>query len=608
MNEHLKRLEAIWLLLTNYTQLSHYVTRADRRTFSRRLEGEGIMFLTSVLPRLFKALDRSFTTGVLELPVGFQKAKHGNYPLFLVKAWEQIFNEDGTLKPTPDIQTGAVACIRQLSAVFYKLEMQYTTEQIDKSIDAFLQAEIDLSTLNLSQPSLEGVLKRARGIVCRLLAGSNPADITPRHGSGSSACRVMPHMRYDSFRFIPRLHEEFPYDEYFFYSTTHLCDNLDVLLDAEEAEPHARCVLVPKDSRGPRLISCEPREFMYIQQGLMNLLYDTVHKHPTIASQIGFNDQTRNQELALSASKDGRYATLDLKEASDRVSLDLVERLFPENWVRKLKASRSQSTLLPNGTLVPLSKFAPMGSACCFPVEAICFWAISLAAIGDHSYVNRMFKNRLTESDMKISVFGDDIIVPVEHYDRVINGLESVGLVVNKDKSYRTGPFRESCGMDAFNGVDVTPVRVKHPSDSNALSQFHDATLFNNFIACYGYANVGSALESLFREFHGPVVISNRYKIQGRHIEKLHKGLSLYGPLTDVPNSYKSRFNHINPDTSCYGVMEYRIPCLESVDININANRWSQLLRHELLQLGERPANSVTLARRHRIKYSWCTP
>jgi hypothetical protein len=380
---------------------------------------------------------------------------------------------------------------------------------------------------------------------------------------------------------------------------SHLSDELGKLVDAVEDEPAAKVVFVPKDSRGPRLISEEPREFMYIQQGLMAKLYDTVERQPAIAGQIGFTDQTRNQEMAKQASIDGCHATLDLKEASDRVSVELVARLFPANWTECLMASRSLRTILPDGTEVPLNKFAPMGSACCFPVEAICFWAIALAAIDPgQSYINRLFKGRLKKDDMRISVFGDDIIVPTEHAQTVAGALEAVGLKVNRDKSFWNGFFRESCGGDYFNGHNVTPIRCKALPENNARARHRTAELFNNFIRRYGYEHVGLALQLLFEKWYGPVPVSSRYK-NSPEMEKTQSGLYLLGPYTDVPTAYKKRMRHR------FQKVEYRIPCIVSRDMYVPADRWSHVLRKHCNKLRDSRVTRVALPKRYRIKYRW---
>ena len=61
----------------------------------------------------------------------------------------------------------------------------------------------------------------------------------------------------------------------------------------------------------------------------------------------------------------------------------------------------------------------------------------------------------------KVRVYGDDIIVPVDMMEPVAAGLEAFGLRVNSSKSFGTGRFRESCGGDYYEGVWITPVRVR---------------------------------------------------------------------------------------------------------------------------------------------------
>ena len=621
--ENLKRLAALWQLLATKSQLSEYVCEADLATFNRRVQAEGMPFLTQTLPRLFKSLDAAFGSSKLEAPVGFKVKKGYAYPLFLCGAWAAIFDKDGSLKSTAEQQSGAVLCIRQLSAIFYKLELPYTDDQVAKTTSSFKQAEADLRDLDLSTEAPSLLLKRAGGIVRRLLTGVNPLDIRPRHGSGSSACKVVPWERYSSFRYIERLARVYPYDEYFFYNHTHLCDCMDELLEAEEAEPMARVVYVPKDSRGPRLISCEPREFMFVQQGLMTLMYDRIREYPAIADQVNCLDQSRNQRLAQSASITGNFATLDLKEASDRVSLEMVRTIFPENWVACLEASRSGSTMLPNGMIMPLAKFAPMGSACCFPVEAICFWSIALAACGcDRDYLNRLFTNRLKDTDMRMSVFGDDIIVPTEHAQKVIRAFEVCGLLVNRSKSYWAGPFRESCGGDYHLGVNVAPVRCKHlPDSDDKFAPLRIADLFNNISTRYEDWTLTYQLHELFSSWFGPVPISaNLYTRLAEQSErwemgpnglqpigltkscvKPFAGLALRGRYTDVPGTYRTRWNHHLQRR------EFRVPIESAINKKVDSDRWGQVLRRELQELSDRPANICALAKRTRIKYGWTT-
>jgi hypothetical protein len=553
---------------------------------------------SSIPRRASKGVDTEYPNAVC----GFANKAGCNYPRFLYLAWRAILEKDGTPKPSKDIDVDAVACIRQVSHLFYKLELPFTESQINSTIEAFKQAEIDVKGQEeIPYGPTEVLLNRARKIVCRLLAGVNPLSIQPKHGSGSSACGVAPHKRYDSFRYIKRLDAVYPYDEYFYFNKSHLVDELYKLADAEEAEPPAKVVLVPKDSRGPRLISEEPREFMYIQQGLMKAMYDRVNGLPAIRGQIGFTDQTRNQRLARLGSRYGTYATLDLKEASDRVSWKLVQTLFPPNWIKALGATRSLATKLPNGELISLSKFAPMGSACCFPVESICFWSIALAACGcDDAYINRLYQNRLTAKDISISVFGDDIIVPTRFYEKVTGALEAVGLIVNSAKSFSVGSFRESCGGDYVYGQPVMPIRCKALPHNDWRSRFRWAEMLNNIIRLHGYDTVGLACADLYKDLYGPVPISSRYR-ESPDLEKTSTGLYLIGLYTDVPSTYKRRWN------KRLQRLEHKVPCMEARPITVELDGWSHVLRKSCLKLHEVRADRLALPKRYRIKYRWIT-
>lgn len=240
-------------------------------------------------------------------------------------------------------------------------------------------------------------------------------------------------------RYYRSLAERFPYEDYFFFNLSHMCDELRSYLSLEELDtPVAKVVLVPKDSRGPRLISSEPLEVQWIQQMLMANMVHTIETHPLTRGLVNFTDQSVNRRLALrgSTEESNFLVTLDMKDASDRVHSTLVRILFPNTWVAALMAARSTATRLPNGEVVQLHKFAPMGSATCFPVEALIFWALSTATIIDSSNsltingravtttpfatLNMLFRGLercgTPACDRAVYVYGDDIILHREDY------------------------------------------------------------------------------------------------------------------------------------------------------------------------------------------------
>jgi hypothetical protein len=294
-------------------------------------------------------------------------------------------------------------------------------------------------------------VRESRILLSRLLDSFDPKDIVPRHGPGAVATKQQLWSKYLWTNVSAKITERYPLDEYFYACLGHVCDRYRDIAITDLDLP-AKVILVPKDSRGPRLISCEPVDYQWIQQGLGRALVRHVESHWLTKHNVFFSNQQTNRFGALLGSLNGEYATLDLKEASDRITVSLVRLLFPEHISMYLLSCRSSSTVLPDGTVLPLQKFAPMGSALCFPIMALCIWAILTAPLVSD-----------TESDTRegIAVYGDDVIVPSHYVGDAIELLEAFGLKVNRAKSCIKGFFRESCGMDAFKGSDVTPTRLR---------------------------------------------------------------------------------------------------------------------------------------------------
>jgi len=129
-----------------------------------------------------------------------------------------------------------------------------------------------------------------------------------------------------------------------------------------------------------------------------------------------------------------------------------------------------------------------MGSALCFPIEAMVFTTLIFLGI------QRSLNSPLTRSDLKrytgsVRVFGDDLIVPKDHVLSVVNLLEHFGARVGADKSFWTGKFRESCGREYFNGRDVSIVRVRQefPTQRKDVREVISLVAFRNQLYMSGY-------------------------------------------------------------------------------------------------------------------------
>jgi hypothetical protein len=492
INGNLKSLQLLWLDLARNQRYRSLVTEEDCNLFIMRSTNEGLSFLTSGLPSIGKALDGYHASNTWDCPLAFESEERevlewDDVELFYFETTKRIPKFLGNaIKAALCGNPTAVDCVRQLSYIFYKLEVKFDEELIVKFLDNFIEVDRSLGDVTFDDDDSykSRLIKRMRGLICRILSNEDPLDITPSHGSGATACRTPNSQKYHKLRYYTKLDDVFSYDEYFFFSPTHLVDEYEKLENASIELPKARVCLVPKDSRGPRVISCEPAELMYIQQGLMRKLYRIIEHHPLTRGSVNFSDQTVNRSMAELGSVTGTLATLDLSDASDRVSLNLIRAVFPPNWVRALEASRSETTLLPDGREVQLNKFAPMGSSCCFPVEALVFWACARAVISEANQVVLSLKRKVFDGCF---VYGDDIITDRYFAASVIDGLETIGLKVNRSKSYLRGPFRESCGGDYYRGVDVTPVRLRKYLGTSSSNFQTTADFFNNLVEKFGY-------------------------------------------------------------------------------------------------------------------------
>ncbi len=208
-----------------------------------------------------------------------------------------------------------------------------------------------------------------------------------------------------------------------------------------------RFTTVPKDCTKDRGIAVEPSINVFYQLGMGQALRRAL-KRSGIDLKMG---QDIHRRVACEASIRGHLSTLDLSNASDTVCRNLVKLLLPPAWYEALDDLRSKKTLF-RGKWHLLEKFSSMGNGFTFELETLVFLCLALA-IDPTGQKLVPGKN--------VFVYGDDIIVPTESSEAVIAALSFFGFSTNKTKSFVSGPFRESCGGDFFEGVDVRPHFLK---------------------------------------------------------------------------------------------------------------------------------------------------
>lgn len=210
-----------------------------------------------------------------------------------------------------------------------------------------------------------------------------------------------------------------------------------------------KVIKVPKSYKTDRTIAKEPCMNIYVQKGFGSVIRSRL-------SRVGVDllDQTVNQELAKEGSITGALATVDLSMASDCLSTGLVYHLLPPVWFDALEQCRSRfGKVISSDELICWEKFSSMGNGFTFELESLIFYVISKAVV-------ESFKG---EFERRVNVYGDDIVVPSYAADRLLEVLRFCGFLSNPDKTFSSGPFRESCGKHYYSGSDVTPFYIRRP-------------------------------------------------------------------------------------------------------------------------------------------------
>jgi hypothetical protein len=123
-------------------------------------------------------------------------------------------------------------------------------------------------------------------------------------------------------------------------------------------------------------------------------------------------------------------------------------------------------------------------------------------------------------------VFGDDILVPTAIAPSVMEDLETFGLRVNRLKTFVHGHFRESCGVDAFNGINVTPVRWKCGLDAEGLTGLQSLSELAMRLRIAGYEEAASAAYAKLR--HRMQSFPRRFRKLALTNCRNHAGLAEY--------------------------------------------------------------------------------
>lgn len=523
-----------------YTRSSEW--RRDQTRLLHELENRGSSVLTLDLPALAKHLDWCLDRGsysASQLRLGRLVSDRVQVPRFARELYLKIFDNEGMLREV--VCMDALVALRQLLCGAKKLDLQCAPWRTTEAVNDFLDIESRMRSFTLDwdcdallerrsalgdihfvdaaksatpdlfsslednvEPSFDDLYltQTVFDIVASKLGvfDSLKTTMLPKHGPGVVANLKNEDSKYSFPNWPLKLSATFPPD---YFRSPNLGSDYDQGLKSDWSlhEAPSRLISVPKTLKGPRLIAAEPVEHQWVQQLLWRELEDRI-SHGPLSRSIDFRSQELSQRSALEASRDGRKATVDLSSASDRLSCWLVERAFRANYsfLEAFHACRTrwlENRVRPSlGRFMRLKKFAPMGSACTFPVQSIVYCGLAMAAV----LITE--RRRPTERNMRlvgrqIVVFGDDIVIPSAASATFLGLLTYAGLKVNITKTYTKGNFRESCGVDAFRGVDITPVYVRRLPKRATPSSYSSLVESSNNFHRKGFWRVGEFLLSL---------------------------------------------------------------------------------------------------------------
>jgi hypothetical protein len=549
--EHFALLHLKCLLLDAHQNLPLYRSadyRRDVMTLEKRLHNEGLPFVTSMLPKYMSGF-LSLIEGDIALFPSFKMK--GVYPAFLGGLAHSVIHDGSTVKN----RANALKYLYNFCVSFKKLQGPYKKEKLRDQFNEFCEVDASLCF----EASIEAkipILESAREFIGKFTRGLDleSRHCIPRPGPGATNSPIQSSMRYRPHRRYRQVEEVFPlWDAWscgpWDFVNTDMSDYIrdkinDPLLDF----PTSRFKFVPKTRDKARGICIEENDVQFLQQALRRLITKRIEK-TWLGNHIALNDQSVNAALALRSSVDRYYCTIDMSEASDRISRDLVFYLFQDN-VELCDALDALSTryIVPpkeadDGTPLETKKFAPMGSALCFPVMSLVHYALIRAIILQTNCTDREIYAK------QIYVYGDDIIIPVACYRAVVDWLPIFGMKLNTGKSFHRSHFRESCGIHAYYGVIVTPVFVKQiPNQrkpgflSSCLSVERD--LFKN-----GFENTARFHRQYIQQHYGEMpYVNERTNLVGFRRPNLTNVIHL-----TYHGGYKTRWNddHMAYDFRC---------------------------------------------------------
>jgi hypothetical protein len=475
--------------------------RKDMDTIKRRIQSEGLPFATLSLPTLIQGLFDLLEGRDATFP-GF--LVRGDHPVFLRGLFHVVLNGSEAEK------VKGFDYLYSIAVGFKKLKGPYPKSVLTKQFSEFVEVDRELESIDLFTEDRYPILQLARQYVKSVIKdiSLDSRKCLPRPGPGATNTPLSKEMRYRPHSLFAQIERHLPFMDGWFSShpwdVVSQSDHYAKLFHSGiKDEPTSRFKFVPKTSGKARGICIEENEVQFLQQAIRRVLTDKILTCPTTKRNLALNDQQVNAHLALTASIAKTFCTIDMSEASDRVSRELVSWLFQDNqelhdalmalstrWIEPPKEVDWPGSIRTN-------KFAPMGSALCFPVMTLVHYALIKAIIRLSTVQDRKHKSR------QVYVYGDDIVIYNDCYTAVTDWLPRFGMKLNHTKSFHRSHFRESCGIHAYKGRDITPVYVKHIPYQQSHGELFSYLAVEHTLFKKGFAKTAEVHRSWIKRHQG---------------------------------------------------------------------------------------------------------
>lgn len=355
-----------------------------------------------------------------------------------------------------------------------------TADLESKAISAFIENQSRLAQLNIAIPKHYGpAMSYARGICHDILGEWSTSEFLSLCRHGSHAAVGVPLRRAKLDAKWETLSGSSAHISWFGHDYLWYHDHAREFFAANNMVPiqpvcNLRMTFVPKSYKAVRSITPNTVLGALHSDGLGKMIANRLKRHGLDISSL----QEEHRALAKEASITGELVTCDQSSASDNITRQLLDLLLPQRWLDELSLGRIDTVTLPDGTSTHLESFCTMGIGFTFALQTLVFYAIARGI--EYQFASSRLKNRLLEAKRgtSVSCYGDDLIFARELWPFFRALAPKLGLVVNQDKTYADGYFRESCGGDYHRGVDVRPFQPKWCDTDSISRQAYEQLLY----------------------------------------------------------------------------------------------------------------------------------